>query len=118
MQQPLTNQAVKGCIELCRDCHAICVSTSMYCLQLGGAHAEVSYQRLLHDCAQICQTSADFMLRGSPLHTAICGVCAQICTECAEACERVDPGDAQMKACADLCRRCVQFCERMAHAQV
>ena len=31
---------------------------------------------VLLDCAEICQTSANFMLRGSPLHTNTCAACA------------------------------------------
>jgi|SRR5579875_783569 len=118
MQIPLINQTVKACIELCKECHAMCESTIQYCLQLGGPHVEASHLRLMRDCAQICQTGTDFMLRGSPLHTLVCGVCAQICLRCAESCEHVGPGDAQMKACADLCRQCAQSCQQMAQARV
>ena len=118
MQQLATSQAVQECIQLCKDCHATCEATATYCLQLGGPHAGVSHQLTLRDCAQICQTSADFMLRGSPLHPAVCSACAQICIQCAQFCEQIGPNDAQMKACADLCRRCSQSCQQMAHVRV
>ncbi|MBE3561957.1 MAG: four-helix bundle copper-binding protein [Ktedonobacteraceae bacterium] len=118
MQSAATNQAMQECIKECTNCHTICEYTAAYCLQLGGPHAAPEHQRILRDCAQICHVSADFMLRGSPLHAAVCGVCAQVCVQCAESCERIGGGDAQMKACADLCRRCAESCRQMAQARV
>ncbi len=104
---------MQRCIEDCLDCHAICLTTSQYCLQLGGEHAHVTHMRTLLDCAEICQTGANFMLRGSPLHAATCAVCAEACTRCADECARFD-ADPQMQACADLCRQCADSCSEMA----
>jgi len=105
---------MQQCIENCSNCHRVCVETTAHCLQMGGKHAEASHIRLLLDCAQICQTSADFMLRGSDLHGRTCGVCAEVCDRCAQDCERLDPNDAQMQACAAECRRCAESCRQMA----
>lgn len=101
------------CIQECTDCHAICLKTVLHCLQKGGKHAEANHIRLLSDCAQICQTSADFMLRGSTLHAHTCGACAAVCTECATECERMGE-DQSMQQCAQACRRCAESCERMS----
>ena len=68
---------------------------------------------MLLDCAEICQTSANFMLRMSDLHGLTCGVCAEVCERCAEDCERfVD--DIMMQACAQACRHCAASCREMA----
>ena len=107
---------MQQCIQNCTDCHRICVETTMHCLHMGGKHAEAKHIRLMMDCAQICQTSADFMLRMSNFHQRTCGICAEVCDQCADDCERVDRNDAQMKACADMCRRCADSCRRMASA--
>ena len=101
------------CIENCHACHDVCVRTVQHCLEKGGRHAEASHVRLLLDCAQICHTSEDFMLRGSDLHVLTCGVCAEVCTRCAEACERMGD-DAMMRECAEVCRRCAASCAQMA----
>ncbi|EKF05825.1 hypothetical protein FDUTEX481_00684 [Tolypothrix sp. PCC 7601] len=106
------------------DCHSICLNTVTYCLQKGGNHAEQAHIRLLLDCAEICETSANFMLRTSQLHAHTCGVCAEVCQRCAENCvdaqrlaDRHRMGnDAQMKACADMCRRCAESCRQMSMA--
>lgn len=113
-QHQMSSSEMLQCINNCMDCHAVCVQTIAHCLQLGGRHAEASHIRILQDCAQICATSADFMIRGSPFHSRTCGVCAEICETCAQSCERMAQGDAQMQACVDACRRCADSCRRMA----
>lgn len=107
------NSHFQECITNCRDCHQICLETITYCLQQGGRHAEAAHIRLLLDCAEICQTSANFMLRGSELHTRTCAVCAEVCARCAQDCARMG-NDSQMQACAEACRRCAESCRRMA----
>jgi hypothetical protein len=50
------------------------------------------------------------MVSDSPLHGRVCGVCAEVCQECARSCERV--GD--MNECVDACRACAIDCARMS----
>jgi hypothetical protein len=104
---------VQDCITHCVECHHVCLETVTHCLSKGGRHAEAVHIRMLLDCAQICSTSADFMIRGSELHHWTCGVCAEVCDQCADDCERMND-DAQMQRCIDLCRRCAQSCREMA----
>jgi hypothetical protein len=104
---------MQRCIEECLDCHSICLQTVTYCLEMGDKHAEAGHIRLLLDCTEICQTSANFMLRGSKLHGRVCGVCAEVCERCAQSCEQFGD-DAQMRACAESCRRCAASCKSMA----
>ena len=103
---------MKDCIDNCDDCHSICLETVTWCLQQGGDHAAPEHIQLLQDCAEICQTSANFMIRGSSFHSLTCGACAEICERCATHCESMD-GD-QMAACAAACRRCAESCTAMA----
>ena len=98
------SQEMRQCAQLCANCHQVCLETIQHCLHMDGKHAEPHHIRLLADCTQICQTSADFMLRGSDLHKLTCGVCAEVCQRCAEDCDRIGGGDQQMKTCADSCR--------------
>ena len=106
-------EEMRDCIEDCKTCHDVCLATVTHCLEMGGDHAEASHIRLLLDCAQICETSADFMLRSSELHGETCRACAAICKRCAEDCERFLE-DEIMRACADACRRCAESCRQMA----
>lgn len=105
---------MQECINNCLECHRICVATAGHCLDMGGKHASREHQTTLLDCAQICATSADFMLRQSPMHGMVCATCAEACRRCADACERMAGGDQTMQQCAEVCRRCAESCKRMA----
>jgi hypothetical protein len=76
------------------------------CLEVGGEHPAPDHIRLLQDCAEICQTSANFMLRVSDFHGSTCEVCA-------EDCERFTD-DEMMQQCAQSCRSCAESCREMA----
>ena len=106
---------MQRCIQECLSCHAVCLETVPHCLQMGGEHAQEAHIRLLLDCAEICQTSANFMLRGSELHGRTCAVCAEVCQRCAQDCERF-MDDPMMQACAQACRACAESCRQMATA--
>jgi hypothetical protein len=80
---------------------------------MGGEHTEMSHLKRMLDCAQICQTSADFMLRMSDFHSQVYGVCADVCERCAADCDRFTD-DQMMKQCADACQACAQACHDMA----
>jgi len=99
--------------EFAINCHGICLETVQYCLEKGGRDAEASHIRLLLDCAEICQTSADFMLHQSGFHPRTCLVCAEVCEACARDFDAFGD-DVQMKRCAEACRRCAESCRGMA----
>ena len=110
-----TNDRVQECIERCQSCQEICLESTSHCLELGGEHAAPEHILMLIACAEICDTSARFMLLGSAHHPRTCEVCAEVCEACAKDCDRFD--DDVMKQCADICRRCAQSCREMAGAK-
>jgi len=81
---------------------------------MGGEHASSSHINILLDCAAMCATSAELMLRGSEMHGRVCGVCAEACERCAQGCERLANADQQMLDCAAICRQCAESCRMMA----
>lgn len=107
------HDAMQECIEECLNCHAVCTMTLQHCLATGGERAEVNLVGILLDCAEICQTSANFMLRGSPYHVITCASCAELCRACEEACRSV-ASDEQLGHCAEVCASCAESCDRMA----
>src|SRR4051795_9918201 len=110
MNRPMAAD-MNRCIETCLSCYKTCLGMAMnHCLELGGKHVEPAHFRLMMECAEICRTSAHFMLIGTPHHKLTCRACAEICEECAKSCEQV--GD--MQECVDQCRRCAESCRRMA----
>jgi len=108
-----TTHDMQQAIQNCRDCQRICMVTITHAFAQGGELFEASLTRLLMDCAEMCQTSANFMLRASDLHPYTCAVCAQVCEQCKAACERFGDSE-QMRLCADACQRCADSCHYMA----
>lgn len=102
------------CITACIHCHQVCLITAMnYCLETGGKHVAAEHFRLMMNCAEICQTSANFQLSSSPFHVQVCAVCAEICEACALSCEAI----GGMEACVEDCRTCAESCRQMAAMQ-
>lgn len=110
-----SSSEMQECISNCQSCHASCTQTAAYCLTKGGEHAAADHIKLLLDCAQSCATGTDFMLRESTFHMNECGICAEICTACADSCEKMGD-DQQMKSCAAACRACAESCKTMSAA--
>src|SRR5215203_5132272 len=96
-----THDEMRKCIQLCRDCHAMCTQTIAHCLKLGGRHATPDHIRLMVDCAQMCATSADYMLRESPFHDQICRLCSELCKQCGKDCKQVAGDDQMVKQCVE-----------------
>jgi hypothetical protein len=109
-----TDDEMTKCIQLCRECHAMCTQTISHCLKLGGRHAAPDHIRLMEDCAQMCATAADYMLRESPFHDRICRLCSDLCKQCGKDCEEVAGDDQMVKQCLEMCRKCAGSCDRMA----
>ncbi len=107
------SKEMQDCIKDCQECEATCMESINHCLQLGGKYAEASHIRSLMDCAEICQTSADYMLRGSELYQSVCGTCAEVCDRCEQSCRQF-ADDTMMQECAEVCRRTAQSCRQMA----
>ena len=104
---------VQDCIEACLNCHAACTMTAQHALAEGGEKGDINMVGVLLDCAEICQTSANFLLRGSPFHAVTCAACAELCRACEEACRSIS-GDERLVHCAEICAACAESCERMA----
>ena len=112
-QQTNVDHDFDDCIANSTECHRVCLETMDYCLRLGGAYVALTHIRLLADCAQICQTNADFMMRGSEFQE-VCAACAEVCSRCGNNCALINPDDAQMQECAEVCLRCAAICGEIA----
>jgi hypothetical protein len=113
MQQSTDSREIQQCIDKCLDCHRVCRQTAMnHCLETGGEHVAPEHFRLMINCADICATTADFMLSGSRLHGPVCAACAEVCDACASSCANL--GD--MDECVSACRECARCCRAIAHA--
>lgn len=102
---------LRACGQICLDCLRLCSETVTGCLSKGGEHAHVEHITTLMDCILMCETTANFLNRGSGLASKICELCIEACERCAESCEGW--GDIQMDKCAEECRSCAESCRSM-----
>lgn len=55
----------QACIDSCWQSHVMCLETERYCLEKGGTHVMPKHLALLADCAEMCQKTANSLLRHS-----------------------------------------------------
>lgn len=103
---------MERCIDDCTRTHQVALTVSGHALRHGGDENTNHTIRVLSDCVEICQTAANFMLRGSPNHRLVCRACAHSCREVAEECARFE--DDPMKKMAEVATACAESCEAMA----
>jgi hypothetical protein len=103
---------MQRCIDDCTSMHQVALTAAGHALRHGGDENTNHVIRVLSDCVEMCQTAANFMLRGSPNHRKTCGVCGQICREVAGECRRFD--DDAMNRVVESAERCAESCEAMA----
>jgi hypothetical protein len=103
----MTNQTiskeVQQCIEACRECQRCCVALETS----GGVDSKTI--KTAKDCAEICQTCANFVMRDSQFAAGIRKLCAEACKACAAACEKASRGSIAQE-CGAACRRCAEAC--------
>src|SRR5262245_44147198 len=104
---------IKKCIDLCLECHRVCLQTSVYCLTKSSEMEMSRHIRLMVGCAELCRLHADFMIMGFEFHPKVGEICTQICDRCADECEKMD-GDEKMRLCAETCRHGAESCRNTA----
>lgn len=105
------------CIQVCRECQAICLESVAYSVRMQGYYAELGHVRLLEDAARMCEATLDFLLRGSEVRRSLTFLCAEVCERCVRDCERFDY-DQRLLACAAVCRRCAEACRQMSELSI
>ncbi len=113
-QHSQSDHAMQACIDACSNCHQICLQTAMnHSLETGGKHVKAKHLRLMMNCAEICQTSANFQLTGSHFLPRLHQLCAEICDACATECSEI--GD--MEDCVKACQTCADSCRQTLSTQ-
>jgi hypothetical protein len=103
---------VQDCIDDCTDCRNTCKEVLFqHCFEIGGRHVEKKHVNLMVDCIEICQMTANLLLRGSESAPKLREICADICERCAASCD--DLRDEEMLRCAETCRNCADMCREM-----
>ena len=103
MTTQMISREVQQCIEACRECQKCCVALETS----GGVDSKTILAA--KDCAEMCQTCSNFVVRDSHFAGHIRKVCAEICKNCAAACDKMSRSSIA-KDCAAACRRCAEAC--------
>jgi hypothetical protein len=106
---PSNSNVLSFALRVCQDCAGTCLQTVNACLDAGGETAGPRLQALLHDCADICETTARFIARRSTHIPHLCRQCAEICELCAHDLDAATDDDCTHR-CAQACRRCAETC--------
>lgn len=102
--------STQSCMESCTQCHQTLMHTAMqYCLPHGGKHLAPELFRLMINCAELCQTTANFQLSDSQFCRQLSLLNAEACEECASRCEQL----SDLDDCVQACRQCAECCRRM-----
>jgi hypothetical protein len=97
----------KECITALQACHAACLQFATFdCLEGGILQVEANRIRLMLDCAEICQTAANFLIRDSDHYLRVCREAAVICEDLSSVCCKI----TTMKRVLVACNNCVSAC--------
>ncbi|RQG93072.1 four-helix bundle copper-binding protein [Natrarchaeobius halalkaliphilus] len=100
---------MQRCIDNCLEAAQVCEWCADACADEEGMARCI---RLCRDVADVTTLHARWMARNSGYHRELAAICADLCEECAEECERHDHDHCQ--ACADVLPDCVETCREMA----
>ena len=113
----MSDSTMTNCAETCHDCADACMALIPNCLDhcaKNGHPVETEHINTLMDCAEICETTHNFIQRGSAHHAMACAACAAVCEACAKCCDALGIDDEPTRACAGACRTCAESCNAMA----
>ena len=108
------NSSYQTCIEICNRCAEVCEQCLAACLKEEDTNMMAECIRLDLECVSVCRTAATLMLLESNHANALCQLCADVCTACAEECEKHEHDHC--RECAVACRRCAEECLSMSAA--
>ena len=99
----------RECLVRCREAAAACER----CADESAPHGSemVECVRLCRDVADVASLHARALARGSAHREALAGLCATVCEDCADECDRHDHDHC--RACVDVLRECAEACEAM-----
>tara|TARA_Y100000815_G_scaffold233641_1_gene225227 strand:+ start:886 stop:1206 length:321 start_codon:yes stop_codon:yes gene_type:complete len=94
--------ALTACVVACNHC-------ADACLDEDNLDMMVDCIRTDRVCAEVCDTTAKVLLTSYEDVDALVKYCQQICTACADECEKHEHQHCQ--ECAKACRACEKECE-------
>ena len=109
----MSHEKNQGLIDTLNNCATECSHCTIACLDEKDVKMLARCIKLNIDCAEICRVTASLLSRGSEQGEHLLRECAEICSVCAEECEK-HSHMKHCKKCADVCRHCAEECSAMA----
>lgn len=97
-------------LKTLQECGAVCDNMTTMVLTKPDLQFRTNQLQLLRDCANICDTTENFVARNSPFAKTIADECAYICETCGTECSRFP--DMESQRCAQICFKCVDECRQ------
>lgn len=99
-------------IQKLQQCAATCLYCADACLDEENVKMMVRCIRLDRDCAEICTATANFLSRNSQNAGGLIRLCADICRQCGQECQKHQSDHCQQ--CAKACFECAEACSQYA----
>ncbi|HUG48842.1 MAG TPA: four-helix bundle copper-binding protein [Candidatus Limnocylindria bacterium] len=116
-------EALLECIDACFDCAQACTACADACL---GEERHLTHLvrciRLNLDCADVCRTTGNLLLRQTEPDWAVIRAqleaCVEACQSCGSECQRHADGMnmEHCRVCAEACHRCADACRQLLRA--
>ncbi|WP_153126007.1 four-helix bundle copper-binding protein [Peribacillus tepidiphilus] len=103
-------QQFQTCIDACNKCMQACEECLTSCLKEAHVQDRKHCINILRDCSAICAMAAQWMSRGSMYAKQFSQLCATICDACAIECAKFQDTHCQecanlCRQCAEECRK-------------
>lgn len=102
----------QNCIDACADSIVACKNCANEDLKEHDVEALARCIKLNHDGAAVCILAMQAMSSDSEFVKQICKLCAEICTSCADECDKHEHIE-HCKICAEACRKCALECIKL-----
>ncbi len=103
----------QSCIIACHDCAIECARCGNECLSEASIQMLARCLKLTRDCTDICLLAVNAMASDSEFAKQICSLCEEICTACANECEKHSHLEHCL-SCEAQCRLCSIECSKMS----
>ena len=104
--------ANKSLVKTIQECTATCEHMEKMMLYMPDVAQRINQVNLLRDCADICDTTENYLARNSVFSKSIAAQCAEICVTCGLECAKFPDQHSQM--CAQICFNCAEECREFA----
>ena len=99
-------------VKTIQDCEAICEHMIHHLMMRPDFEMRKRQIALLHDCADICTLTAKYIARKSIFSKHMANLCAFVCDNCGNECEKFP--DMESQHCAHICMNCAKECREFA----